>query len=111
MWWLAFVGSFVTASTPPLDLVLEHGRIVDGTGAPWFRGDVGIRKDRIVEIGDLSRRAAKRRIDVAERMIAPGFIYMLGQSEFNFLVDNRLESKVRQGITTEITGEGNSVAP
>jgi dihydroorotase/N-acyl-D-amino-acid deacylase len=94
-----------------LDLLLANGRVVDGTGAPWFRSDVGIKGDRIVAIGDLSGASAVRRIDVGGRMIAPGFIDLLGQSEFYVLIDNRVESKVRQGITTEITGEGGSAAP
>ena len=85
--------------------------MVDGTGAPRFRADVGIVGDRIAAIGDLSRAAAKRRIDAAGLVIAPGFIDMLGQSEYGVLVDNRAASKVTQGITTELTGEGRSIAP
>jgi len=103
-----------TASGAPgsgLDLVLANGRVVDGSGAPWFRADVGISGDRIVAVGDLSRAAAARRIDVQGRMVAPGFIDLLGQSELYALIDNRVESKIRQGISTEITGEGRSVAP
>src|SRR5207253_1288903 len=78
------------------DLVLANGRVVDGTGAPWFRADVGIQGDRIAAVGDLSRAGAVRRIDVRERMVAPGFIDLLGQSELYVLVDNRVESKIRQ---------------
>jgi N-acyl-D-amino-acid deacylase len=99
------------AAADDLDLVLTNGRVVDGTGAPWFKADVGIKGDRITELGDLSARKAARRIDVAGKMIAPGFIDMLGQSELNLLVDNRVESKIRQGITTEISGEGTSIVP
>ena len=94
-----------------LDLVISSARVVDGTGAPWFRADVGVQADRIVAVGDLSRAEARRRIDGRGRMIAPGFIDLLGQSETFLLVDDRVESKIRQGITTEITGEGESVAP
>jgi N-acyl-D-amino-acid deacylase len=93
------------------DIILSQGRIVDGTGAPWFRGDVGIRGDRIQAIGDLSAARAARRIDAAGLVIAPGFIDMLGQSEFCVMVDNRAASKITQGITTEVTGEGTSIAP
>jgi N-acyl-D-aspartate/D-glutamate deacylase len=93
------------------DLVIAKGRVVDGTGAPWFRADVGIRGDRIAAVGDLSASSADRRIDVGGQIVAPGFIDMLGQSELSLLVDNRAESKVRQGITTEVTGEGQSVSP
>jgi N-acyl-D-aspartate/D-glutamate deacylase len=94
-----------------LDLVIAGGRVIDGTGTPGFRADVGVRGDRIAAVGDLSRARAARRIDVHGLAVAPGFIDMLGQSELNLLVDNRAESKIRQGITSEITGEGGSVAP
>jgi dihydroorotase/N-acyl-D-amino-acid deacylase len=93
------------------DVIIEHGRIVDGTGAPWYAADVGIRAGRVVAIGKLDKTAAKRRIDAAGRVVAPGFIDMLGQSEVTLLVDPRLPSKIFQGITTEITGEGDSIAP
>jgi dihydroorotase/N-acyl-D-amino-acid deacylase len=93
------------------DVVIAGGRVVDGTGAPWFRADVGIRGDRIAAIGDLSHARAARRIDAKGRLVAPGFIDMLGQSEHTLLVDPSAESKVRQGITTEVTGEGTSAAP
>lgn len=94
-----------------LDLVFSGGRVIDGTGAPWFRADVGIRGDTIVAVGDLSRQKARRRIELKDLAIAPGFIDLLGQSELNALIDPREESKVRQGITTELTGEGISPAP
>ena len=93
------------------DIVISNGRIVDGTGAPWFRGDIGIRGDRIVRIDDLHAATAKQRIDAKNLVVSPGFIDMLGQSEFNVLVDNRAASKILQGVTTEITGEGSSIAP
>jgi dihydroorotase/N-acyl-D-amino-acid deacylase len=93
------------------DLVFEGGRVVDGTGAPWFRADVGIRGDRIAGIGDLSKAAATRRIDARKLVVCPGFIDMLGQSEYLVLVDPRAASKVTQGITSEITGEGSAIAP
>ena len=93
------------------DLVIAGGRVVDGTGAPWFRADVGVSGDRIAAVGDLSGARAARRIEARDRVVAPGFIDMLGQSELNLLVDNRAESKIRQGITSEVTGEGGSVAP
>jgi len=93
------------------DIVIFDGRIVDGTGAPWFLGDIGIRDDRIRAIGNLKGAKAKIQIDASGLAVAPGFIDMLGQSEFNILVDNRAASKVTQGVTTEITGEGSSIAP
>src|SRR6202022_882222 len=93
------------------DLILSGGRVMDGTGAPWFRADVGIRGDTIAAVGDLSRGKARRRIQLKDLALAPGFIDLLGQSELNALIDPREESKVRQGITTELTGEGISPAP
>jgi N-acyl-D-amino-acid deacylase len=93
------------------DVLLINGRIVDGTGAPWFRGDVGIVGDRIAAIGALKDASAATTIDAAGLVVAPGFIDVLGQSEFNVLVDGRAASKLLQGVTTEITGEGSSIAP
>ena len=98
-------------ATPVYDLVLAGGRVVDGTGAPWFRADVGVVGDRILAVGDLASAQSRRRIDASGLVIAPGFIDMLGQSEYNVLVDPRAASKITQGITTEITGEGNAIAP
>src|SRR5438094_2046641 len=101
-----------TAQTPPrFDVVIAHGRIVDGTGAPWFRGDVGIVGDRITAIGALGDATAATTIDATNLIVAPGFIDLLGQSEFNVLVDGRAASKILQGVTTEVTGEGSSIAP
>jgi len=96
---------------PTYDLIIEHGRVVDGTGAPWFAADVGIRAGRIAAIGQLDKATANRRINAAGRVVAPGFIDMLGQSELTLLVNPHVPSKIFQGITTEITGEGESVAP
>ena len=84
---------------------------MDGTGSPWYSGDIGIRDGRIAAIGNLSAAARKRTIDAKGKVVAPGFIDMLGQSETTILVDPRLPSKIYQGITTEITGEGGSAAP
>jgi N-acyl-D-amino-acid deacylase len=95
----------------PYDLVLTGGRIVDGTGAPWFYGDLAVTGDRIAAIGNLREAPAKARLDAAGLVIAPGFIDMLGQSEFNVLVDGRAASKIMMGVTTEITGEGSAIAP
>ena len=109
----AFLGAQAQGSPPALtfDLVIAHGRIVDGTGSPWYSGDVGIRDGRIATIGNLDKVPRKRTIDAQGKVVAPGFIDMLGQSELTILVDPRLPSKIYQGITTEITGEGNSAAP
>ena len=96
---------------PTYDLIIEHGRVIDGTGAPWFAADIGIRAGRVAAIGRLDKATAVRRIDAAGRVVAPGFIDMLGQSELTLLVNPHVPSKIFQGITTEITGEGESVAP
>ncbi len=99
------------SSEPAFDVLITGGRVVDGTGAPWFRADVGIFGDRIGAIGQLADRKATQRIVATNLVVSPGFIDMLGQSEFNVLVDPRAASKITQGITTEITGEGASIAP
>ena len=93
------------------DFVISGARVIDGTGAPWTYGDIGIVGDRIAAIGDLHDATAKKRIDAAGLVASPGFIDVQGQSEFNVLVDNRAASKITQGVTTEITGEGTSIAP
>ena len=80
------------AQRPRYDVVIANGRIVDGTGAPWFRGGATV-------------------VDATDLVVAPGFIDLLGQSEFNVLVDGRAASKILQGVTTEVTGEGSSIAP
>src|SRR5690242_15736453 len=104
----------VTRTPAPLDtldLLIRNGRIIDGTGSPWYAGDVGIRAGRIAAIGRLDSVPTRRLVDAAGKVVAPGFIDMLGQSEITMLVNPSLPSKIFQGITTEITGEGGSVAP
>jgi len=108
---MLFLALFWLAASSPYDVVIEHGRIVDGTGSPWYSGDIGIRQGRIAAIGNLAGAPAKHKIDARGMVVAPGFIDMLGQSELTILVNPRLPSKIYQGITTEITGEGSSVAP
>ena len=108
---VASVTLAIQAQPPAFDILITGGRVVDGTGAPWFRADVGIRGDRIAAIGNLAGATARTRVDATSLVVAPGFIDMLGQSELHLLVDNRGASKLLQGITTELTGEGNSAAP
>jgi len=105
------VGWVQAQTEPAFDLVITNGHIMDGTGSPWYSGDVGIRAGKIAAIGNLSRAPRERTIDAGGKVVAPGFIDMLGQSEMTILVDPRLPSKIYQGITSEITGEGNSIAP
>ena len=93
------------------DVILRGGWIVDGSGNPRYAGDVAIAGDRIAAVGYLGSATARETLDVRGLVVAPGFIDMLGQSEGNVLIDNRVLSKVTQGITTEVTGEGGSVAP
>jgi len=93
------------------DLVIRNGHIIDGTGSPWYAADIAIRDGHIAAIGHLDSAAAKQTIDAAGMVVAPGFIDMLGQSEESMLVNPHLPSKIYQGITTEITGEGGSAAP
>ena len=101
----------LSQAPPEFDVVISGGRVVDGTGAPWFAADVAISGDRIAAIGRLGDAKAALRIDARGLVVAPGFIDMLGQSEFAVLVDGRAASKITQGITTEVTGEGSSIAP
>lgn len=98
-------------SAAPFDIVITGGHILDGTGSPWYASDIGIRDGHIAAIGKLDGQSRKQTIDAHGQIVAPGFIDMLGQSELNLLVDPRVPSKIFQGITTEITGEGDSVAP
>jgi dihydroorotase/N-acyl-D-amino-acid deacylase len=102
-------GTSVAAQT--FDVLIRNGHIMDGTGSPWYSGDVGIRDGRIAAIGRLPEATAKTIIDARSLLVTPGFIDMLGQSEMTILVEPHLPSKIFQGITTEITGEGNSAAP
>jgi N-acyl-D-amino-acid deacylase len=103
----------VESGTPEnaYDIVITNGHIIDGTGSPWYSGDVGIRDGKIAAIGNLSDAKRARTIDARGKVVAPGFIDMLGQSEHTILVEPRLPSKIYQGITTEVTGEGESIAP
>src|SRR6202140_112499 len=99
------------AASAPYDLVIRNGHVIDGTGSPWYAADIGIRGGKIAAIGRLADAAAKRTIDAHGMVVSPGFIDMLGQSEMTILVNPHLPSKIYQGITTEVTGEGSSIAP
>src|SRR5437588_4206470 len=97
--------------TPGYDLRIINGDVIDGTGRARFRADVGIRGDKIAAIGDLSHATAMTTIDARNQVVTPGFIDLLGHSESSVLIDANLEGKVRQGVTTELTGEGHSPGP
>lgn len=106
---VCMTGTSVAAQT--FDVLIRNGHIMDGTGSPWYSGDVGIRDGRIAAIGRLPGATGKTVIDAHGLLVTPGFIDMLGQPEMTILVEPHLPSKIFQGITTEITGEGNSAAP
>ena len=112
---MTLIAMALLAAAPALpascDLLFTGGRVVDGTGAPWFRADVCVVGDRVAAVGNLAGLVALRHVDATGLVVAPGFIDMLGQSEYNVLVDPRAASKITQGITTELTGEGSSIAP
>lgn len=100
------------ASAPAeYDIIIRNGRVIDGTGKPAFNTDIATKNDRIIEMGNLRNVRARRVIDARGQVVAPGFIDMLGQSEQHVLIDPRAMSKVMMGVTTEITGEGESVSP
>src|SRR5579871_2893442 len=108
---LLFAIASVHAADAPFDLIIRNGHIIDGTGSPWYSGDIGIRNGKIAAIGFLGAAQATRTIDAHGMVVAPGFIDMLGQSEMTILVNPHLPSKIFQGITTEFTGEGGTIAP
>jgi N-acyl-D-aspartate/D-glutamate deacylase len=101
----------VQAAELPYDLLIRGGRVVDGSGNPWFHGDVAIIGDRIVAVGRVPQRPARREIDAKGLLVAPGFIDMHSHSDYLLLEDGRAPSKIRQGVTTEVLGEGTSGGP
>lgn len=98
-------------TTNDFDIIIANGDVIDGSGRARFRADVGIRSDTIAVIGDLRHATAATKIDASHQVVAPGFIDLLGHSEGAVLIDPKLEGKVRQGVTTEVTGEGHSPGP
>jgi len=100
-----------SAQTTQYDVLIRNGRIVDGSGRPGYNADIAIKDQRIARIGNLANATAARTIEARGMVVAPGFIDMLGQSETYLLIDPRGMSKVMMGVTTEITGEGESIAP
>jgi len=92
-------------------IAIINGTVVDGSNNPAFEADILIKNDRITFIGKDSNLKAQHTIDAKGLIVSPGFIDMMGQSEEHLLIDPRAMSKVMQGITTEITGEGSSIAP
>jgi len=96
---------------PRFDLVIRNGTVVDGSGSPGFTADIGVTGDRIVVIGDIDEEEGVREIDAAGLVVAPGFIDSHCHSDYTLLVDGTAQSKIRQGVTTEINGEQTSAGP
>jgi N-acyl-D-amino-acid deacylase len=114
VWLLAFSIDSRSASRPqpiPFDVLIRNGTVYDGTGAPGQRADVGVRGDRIAGIGDLSGIPATTTIDATNLAVAPGFINMLSWSTESLIIDGRSQGELREGVTTQIFGEGNSMGP
>jgi N-acyl-D-aspartate/D-glutamate deacylase len=105
------MGLLVRAQDPSYDVLIRGGRIVDGTGNPWFAGDVAIKGGRIAAIGRLGNATASRFVDAAGRIVSPGFIDLHTHSDISLLADGTAQSKVRQGVTLDVLGESTSVAP
>jgi N-acyl-D-amino-acid deacylase len=111
MLFFSFVSNGTSTPAPKYDLLIKNGLVIDGSGRPGYIADVAIVGDRIVRIGNLKIISAAREINAGGMVVAPGFIDMLGQSETYLLIDPRAMSKVMMGVTTEVTGEGESIAP
>jgi N-acyl-D-amino-acid deacylase len=114
LWWIAIYLTFaasVASGNTTYDLLIRNGRIVDGTGNAWFHGDVAVQGERIVAVGKLDSAKAKQTIDANNRIVSPGFVDMHSHASWSYLVDSRALSKLTQGITLEVEGEGSSVAP
>jgi N-acyl-D-amino-acid deacylase len=104
-------GCVPSPGAPELDVLIRGGEVLDGTGAPAVRADVGVRGDRIVAVGDLSGRSAARTIEADGLVVAPGFIDLHTHSDLQLVADGSAQSKVRQGVTLDVMGESTSVAP
>jgi N-acyl-D-aspartate/D-glutamate deacylase len=93
------------------DMVIHEGRIIDGTGNPWFYGDIGVKEGRIVQVGKIDPSSGQRAISAKGRVVTPGYIDMHTHSDQPLVADGNAESKVRQGVTLDIIGESQTVAP
>jgi N-acyl-D-amino-acid deacylase len=100
-----------SAQAPAFDVIVKGGMVYDGTGAPGRRADVAIRGDRIAAVGDLGAARAASVVDAAGLAVAPGFINMLSWSTDSLIADGRSQGEIRQGVTTQIFGEGSSMGP
>lgn len=107
----ALLGPNWAGDAAPFDLVIRNGKIVDGTGNPWYHGDVAVKGDRIAALGKIAAKTGKREIDARGLVVAPGFIDMHSHSDYTILEDGNAQSKIRQGVTTEVLGESSSPGP
>jgi len=105
------LAAFAASAQTQYDIVIRNGRIADGTGNPWFYGDVGLRGERIATVGPIPAGTGKVEIDAKGLVIAPGFIDMHSHSDWVLIEDGDAQSKIRQGVTTEVLGESGSVGP
>jgi N-acyl-D-amino-acid deacylase len=101
----------IALADAPLDVIIKGGTVYDGTGEEGHVADVAIRGDRIVGVGDFAQASAKKTIDARGLAVAPGFINMLSWSDESLIQDGKSQSEIRQGVTTEIMGEGESMGP
>src|SRR6202011_4527915 len=110
---LALIGAFsaLGREAPDFDVIIKDGTVYDGTGAAAQHVDVAIRGDRIAGFGDFSKASARTMINARGLAVAPGFINMLSWSTESLIQDGRSQSEIRQGVTTEIMGEGESMGP
>src|SRR5262245_28244654 len=104
-------GACLQGQPDTFDLLIRNGQVVDGSGNPWFEADVGVRGDTIVAMGKLGDSSARRVIDAKGLTVVPGFIDMHSHSDYTLLTDGGAESKIRQGVTSEILGESSSAGP
>ncbi len=103
--------SLANPQSPSFDVLIKNGTVYDGTGSAPIKADVGIKGDRIVAVGDLKNATARTVIDARGLAVAPGFINMLSWASTSLIADYRSQSEIRQGVTTEIFGEGTSMGP
>lgn len=111
VWALGLVCQPIWGQAPPYDLLIRNGRIVDGTGNPWFYGDIAVRDRKIVALGKVAALPSRQTIDATGLIVSPGFIDIHSHSDTLLLEDGSAASKVRQGVTTEVLGEGDSAGP
>jgi N-acyl-D-amino-acid deacylase len=105
------LASHHSAQQTEYDLLIVGGHILEGSGSPWFEGSVAVKDGKIADVGRLPHATARRVIDAAGLVVAPGFIDLHTHSDYTLLVDGTAQSKIRQGVTTEIIGESSSAGP